>query len=123
MQFGEAVANIVALRNENGSYNPTTTALHKLEIVALRNENGSYNCRYCLKSLKVIVALRNENVSYNSVGFCLFTSSIVALQNGKDTPLIDSIILTIERILHTARRAFQKKCLFSYRDLRWFITR
>lgn len=70
-----------------------------------------------------IIALRNENGSYNSVGFCLFTSSIVALRNGKDTPLIDNIILTIERILHVVRRAFQKKCLFSYRDLCWFITR
>lgn len=59
-----------------------------------------------------IIALRNENGSYNSVGFFLFTSSIVALQNGKDTSLIDNIILTIERILHAVRRAFQKKCFF-----------
>ena len=49
--------------------------------------------------------------------------AILELRNGKDTPLIDNIILKIERILHAVRRVFQKKCLFSYRDLRWFITR
>lgn len=70
-----------------------------------------------------IIALRNENGSYNVIGQNTTQYVIVALQNGKDTPLIDNIILTIERILHAARRAFQKKCLFSYRDLRWFITR
>ena len=81
-------------------------------IIALRNENGSYNYQLVRSMGGFIIALRNENGSYNSVGFCLFTSSIVALQNGKDTPLIDNIILTIESILHTARRAFQKKCFF-----------
>ena len=34
---------IVALRNEKGSYNSVDTMATKLSIVALRNEKGSYN--------------------------------------------------------------------------------
>ncbi len=34
---------IVALRNENGSYNKIVGLLQHDLIVALRNENGSYN--------------------------------------------------------------------------------
>ena len=34
---------IVALRNENGSYNRVNLIGLKFMIVALRNENGSYN--------------------------------------------------------------------------------
>ena len=34
-------------------------------IVALRNENGSYNSHYAKMCTKKIVALRNENGSYN----------------------------------------------------------
>lgn len=34
---------IVALRNENGSYNRTLWLKHQVAIVALRNENGRYN--------------------------------------------------------------------------------
>ncbi len=36
-----------------------------LDIVALRNENGSYNIKMALKERLQIVALRNENGSYN----------------------------------------------------------
>ena len=110
---------IIALRNENGSVECNT----RRNIIALRNENGSYNLISAACSSVSIIALRNENGSYNVIGQNTTQYVIVALQNGKDTPLIDNIILTIERILHAARRAFQKKCLFSYRDLRWFITR
>ena len=35
---------IVALRNENGSYNVGDFRNVAAAIVALRNENGSYNC-------------------------------------------------------------------------------
>ena len=35
--------NIVALRNENGSYNQQKRTKKNKSIVALRNENGSYN--------------------------------------------------------------------------------
>ena len=34
---------IVALRNEKGSYNAVTVELYGKPIVALRNEKGSYN--------------------------------------------------------------------------------
>ena len=37
------IENIVALRNEKGSYNVTGTLRHCPIIVALRNEKGSYN--------------------------------------------------------------------------------
>ena len=37
------LANIVALRNEKGSYNNRKTAIRGTLIVALRNEKGSYN--------------------------------------------------------------------------------
>ena len=43
MQFGTVSAVIVALRNENGSYNPPMHLTRVGSIVALRNENGSYN--------------------------------------------------------------------------------
>ena len=35
--------DIVALRNEKGSYNQPLKGLPRLKIVALRNEKGSYN--------------------------------------------------------------------------------
>ena len=38
-----AVAVIVALRNEKGSYNPEFALVLDESIVALRNEKGSYN--------------------------------------------------------------------------------
>ena len=34
---------IIALRNENGSYNDSLKAVPYGYIIALRNENGSYN--------------------------------------------------------------------------------
>ena len=36
-------SEIVALRNEKGSYNPKSEAFEHFVIVALRNEKGSYN--------------------------------------------------------------------------------
>ena len=56
---------IVALRNEKGSYNLTTKITVTTLIVALRNEKGSYNCRRCGCDWAIIVALRNEKGSYN----------------------------------------------------------
>ncbi len=38
--------SIVALRNENGSYNGFMSDTKRKLIVALRNENGSYNLSY-----------------------------------------------------------------------------
>ena len=44
----------------------TTTALSAIvEIVALRNEKGSYNDWFAGNALAGIVALRNEKGSYN----------------------------------------------------------
>ncbi len=56
---------IVALRNENGSYNIYFSDESVIFIVALRNENGSYNLVFNFEVFKFIVALRNENGSYN----------------------------------------------------------
>ena len=56
---------IVALRNENGSYNRNQLVVDYEHIVALRNENGSYNAGVPLRRPVLIVALRNENGSYN----------------------------------------------------------
>ena len=109
---------IIALRNENGSYNDLPSREAVCLIIALRNENGSYNDLIYSHSVPIIIALRNENGSYNFLHGCLHLGFIIALRNEKDTPLIDNIILKIERILHAVRRVFQKKCLFSYRDLR-----
>ena len=44
---GNETWQIVALRNEKGSYNGITQIWFEPEIVALRNEKGSYN-RYKL---------------------------------------------------------------------------
>ena len=38
-------SQIVALRNEKGSYNPKAYILKVFRIVALRNEKGSYNAK------------------------------------------------------------------------------
>ena len=43
MTSGHVKFNIVALRNEKGSYNLTVYAIKLHLIVALRNEKGSYN--------------------------------------------------------------------------------
>ena len=43
MVDGDVVRGIVALRNENGSYNLSAVMRVCGKIVALRNENGSYN--------------------------------------------------------------------------------
>ena len=60
------IHEIVALRNENGSYNRPDEASKEVVIVALRNENGSYNVFIHDARRFLIVALRNENGSYNS---------------------------------------------------------
>ena len=51
---------IVALRNEKGSYNHTSTGKVLFPIVALRNEKGSYNNAEIGVDVQNIVALRNE---------------------------------------------------------------
>ena len=56
---------IVALRNEKGSYNSYRGKAQCFAIVALRNEKGSYNVCSLLSKLGYIVALRNEKGSYN----------------------------------------------------------
>ena len=56
---------IVALRNEKGSYNKAASAFVDAGIVALRNEKGSYNNTAMRFSAPAIVALRNEKGSYN----------------------------------------------------------
>ena len=56
---------IVALRNEKGSYNAFRPLWAINCIVALRNEKGSYNKARPMVSAPVIVALRNEKGSYN----------------------------------------------------------
>ena len=58
-------AEIVALRNEKGSYNSPNIAISWWMIVALRNEKGSYNGRSRRSNARGIVALRNEKGSYN----------------------------------------------------------
>ena len=51
---------IVALRNEKGSYNATEPMKFGTSIVALRNEKGSYNTHITTITKVAIVALRNE---------------------------------------------------------------
>ena len=63
-------SDIVALRNEKGSYNQSHSHKQTISIVALRNEKGSYNLVTKLLTLFIIVALRNEKGSYNSCSFC-----------------------------------------------------
>ncbi|MBG8737548.1 hypothetical protein E4O81_11725, partial [Neisseria meningitidis] len=46
---------------------PVKTVLKGSKIVALRNENGSYNCSFLRRRQNPIVALRNENGSYNDL--------------------------------------------------------
>ena len=64
--IGRAKKNeIVALRNEKGSYNYSGGTFSVLCIVALRNEKGSYNSLLEHRKRNRIVALRNEKGSYN----------------------------------------------------------
>ena len=58
---------IVALRNEKGSYNGVSLVSYEGLIVALRNEKGSYNPQDALQIIYIIVALRNEKGSYNGI--------------------------------------------------------
>ena len=53
-------ADIVALRNEKGSYNTGGSGQSGTTIVALRNEKGSYNPLMHPQAKIKIVALRNE---------------------------------------------------------------
>ena len=62
-----AYAEIVALRNEKGSYNLDNDIETFEDIVALRNEKGSYNNGGGLAGCLRIVALRNEKGSYNYI--------------------------------------------------------
>ena len=48
-----------------GSYNPSLSVMVFNQIVALRNEKGSYNNQAREDRNKGIVALRNEKGSYN----------------------------------------------------------
>ena len=57
------------------------------EIVALRNEKGSYNREKTSRLVSVIVALRNEKGSYNGQHFTPQEIEIVALRNEKDATL------------------------------------
>ena len=57
--------DIVALRNEKGSYNAGRGWQRGGAIVALRNEKGSYNTGPPEVACVSIVALRNEKGSYN----------------------------------------------------------
>ena len=43
MLLGMSFKQIVALRNEKGSYNLQNQLMQAVSIVALRNEKGSYN--------------------------------------------------------------------------------
>ena len=43
--YANSIFNIIALRNEKGSYNSVPNCLQGLPIIALRNEKGSYNIR------------------------------------------------------------------------------
>ena len=54
------IGNIVALRNEKGSYNTFLSSEATASIVALRNEKGSYNSDIQFNFSNVIVALRNK---------------------------------------------------------------
>ena len=57
--------SIIALRNENRSYNVFTVTYLGYSIIALRNENRSYNNTEQRLKILQIIALRNENRSYN----------------------------------------------------------
>ena len=65
MPDGELVSQIIALRNEKGSYNPKIHSKSLFFIIALRNEKGSYNFLLGVDMLALIIALRNEKGSYN----------------------------------------------------------
>ncbi|EGC72425.1 hypothetical protein HMPREF9417_0999 [Haemophilus parainfluenzae ATCC 33392] len=58
---------IIALRNEKGSYNMIAPGAISKSIIALRNEKGSYNSSLVICSIQTIIALRNEKGSYNSI--------------------------------------------------------
>ena len=72
---------IVALRNEKGSYNFREIGVSCALIVALRNEKGSYNCFNRTWIHGTIVALRNEKGSYNAFCRARRHGGIVALRN------------------------------------------
>ena len=53
---------IVALRNEKGSYSTSSFCFEIFAIVALRNEKGSYSQKAQHKISLLIVALRNDEL-------------------------------------------------------------
>ena len=57
----------------------------RTDIVALRNEKGSYNHDLTLTLCHYIVALRNEKGSYNYIHRIEWNNKIVALQNKIET--------------------------------------
>ena len=67
----------------------------KKQIVALRNEKGSYNCFNATSAINVIVALRNEKGSYNREVFLSSVLSIVALRNEKGSYNATFVIVVI----------------------------
>ena len=60
-----------------------TAVISFFEIVALRNEKGSYNLLVHFVQAAKIVALRNEKGSYNQQGDAIRNIKIVALRNEK----------------------------------------
>ena len=59
-----SISNIIALRNEKGSYNSGSSLCGGVCIIALRNEKGSYNYTNFFIEYVGIIALRNEKGSY-----------------------------------------------------------
>ena len=56
---------IIALRDERGSYNIVSEQYIPISIIALRDERGSYNPLLVLSLVIFIIALRDERGSYN----------------------------------------------------------
>ena len=77
------LTNIIALRNEKGSYNLDTRIVLSDQIIALRNEKGSYNADAKEAMLAEIIALRNEKGSYNENERLKQLWEIIALRNEK----------------------------------------
>ena len=57
---------IIALRDERGSYNIVSEQYIPISIIALRDERGSYNRNDFRPSTYKIIALRDERGSYNT---------------------------------------------------------
>ena len=64
MNSKEYAKEIIALRNEKGSYNLVSVLVVEICIIALRNEKGSYNSAATSPLTQPIIALRNEKRCY-----------------------------------------------------------